>query len=115
MKNLIITSLITLFVMSISISAQNRMTPKERAQNLKEKLNLTEEQTQKVDSILTQSSEKMKELRSENKGNREQYRQIMQDTNNEIEKILTADQKQAYEKMLNERRKGMRSRRMNNN
>lgn len=115
MKNIIITSIIVLFIISISIFAQNRMTPEERTKMLKEKLGLTEEQTQKVELILAQSSEKIKELHSENKGNRDQFRQIMQDTNGEIEKILTDDQKQAYEKMLQERRKGMHSRIMNNN
>lgn len=102
-------------MLSFSIlNAQPRRTPAERAKMLKEQLNLSDEQTTKVDSIYTQADAKFKEA-SQDGFDRAKFREIMENTNSEIEKILTADQKDAFNKFLQERRNRMRRNRPNQN
>ena len=101
--------------MSLSISyTQPRRTPAERAKMLKEQLNLSDEQTAKVDSIYTQADAKFQEA-SQDGFDRAKFRAIMDSTNSEIEKILTADQKDAFNKFIQERRNRMRRNRPNQN
>lgn len=102
-------------IMSLSISyTQPRRTPAERAKMLKEQLNLSDEQTAKVDSIYTQADAKFQEA-SQDGFDRAKFRAIMDSTNSEIEKILTADQKDAFNKFIQERRNRMRRNRPNQN
>ncbi|MBE0538708.1 MAG: hypothetical protein IH620_03265 [Ignavibacterium sp.] len=104
MKNLIVLSSLSFFLLSLVAIAQPRFTPQERLKMLKERLNLTEEQSQKVEEILIKSDEDMQKLRSTDKRDRLQFRAQMDKTNQEIEKVLDEKQKSEYKKMMEERR-----------
>jgi hypothetical protein len=104
MKNLIILFSLSLFVLSLVAVAQPRFTPQERLKMLKERLNLTQEQSKKVEDILINSDKEMQKLRSGENRDRSQFRAQMDKTNQEIEKVLDEKQKVEYKKMLEERR-----------
>ncbi|MFZ0453260.1 MAG: hypothetical protein WCE54_23895 [Ignavibacteriaceae bacterium] len=99
---------VLIFIISFSVlSAQPRRTPAERAKMLKEQLNLSDNQTAKVDSLYTEADTKFQEA-SQDGFDRAKFRAIMDSTNAEITKILTPDQKDAFNKFLQERRNHMR-------
>lgn len=87
-------------------------TPAERAERLKERLDLSDEQTKKVEAIFQKSQETTQKGMMEHMGDREAMREFMQKqmeaTDKEIEKILTAEQKQKYEELKKERRQRRR-------
>jgi Spy/CpxP family protein refolding chaperone len=106
---------VLLFVSSSVISAQGRMTHEERVQQYKEKLTLTADQTKKLDVILKKSEQKREEMR--NSGDmtnmREKMMKSMDETNEQIMKILKPAQKEQFKKMLEERKNRMQGQRQN--
>ena len=97
--------------MSLSISyTQPRRTPAERAKMLKEQLNLSDEQTAKVDSIYTQADAKFQEA-SQDGFDRAKFRAIMDNTNTEIKALLNDKQKEAFDKIIEQRRNKIRGNR----
>ncbi len=116
MKNLILfASFILLFV--VGANAQGRFSVKDRVDQMKQRLSLTDEQAAKVDSILSASMDKMKNLDVTGPERRDAMRKIMTESNTAIESILTDTQKAEFQKMLDERRSRMQNRppRDNNN
>jgi len=96
------------------IFAQRGFPPneKDRVKDLKEKLQLTDEQTKKVESIFNNNKKKM-DASFENKDRgssdpRKMMDSIMNATDKEIEKVLTKDQKTKYLKMIEERKEQMK-------
>lgn len=79
---------------------------------MKEELNLTAEQEGKVRPILKEGFEKMAEFRSKLRDGsggrppemREEMAKVQQETNDQLGKVLTKEQMEKYEKMLQERR-----------
>lgn len=108
MKNIIVLFSLSLFVFSLVAIAQPRVTPQERLKMLKEKLNLTEDQSVKVEKILVNADDQMKELRADGKANRTDFRNLMDKTNQEIDKVLDEKQKIEHKKMMDERRNRQR-------
>lgn len=106
MKRLILFSTLILFVCSMAISAQGRMTHEERVKQYQERLKLTDAQTKKVDAILFQSEQKIQKMRdSGNMENmREEMMKIFSASNDEIQKILKPDQRKEFLKMMEERK-----------
>jgi Spy/CpxP family protein refolding chaperone len=104
MKNLILLFSLSIFLFSITTTAQPRITPQERLKVLKERLNLIEDQSQTIEKILIKSDEEIKKLRSSDNSDREQFREQMEKTNNEIEKVLDEKQKEEFKKILDERK-----------
>jgi len=104
MKNLIVLLSLSFFLLSLVAIAQPRFTPQERLKMLKERLNLTEEQSKKVEDILIKSDKELQKLRSSDNRDRSQFRAQMDKTNQEIEKVLDEKQKAEYKKMMEERR-----------
>jgi hypothetical protein len=98
-----------------TINAQQRLTPQERAKNLKESLGLTNEQTIKVEQILTNSNAEIQKLQAGEIPDREQFREIRENSNKAILDILTEKQKTEFNKMLEERMSGRKSYRNNKN
>jgi len=97
----------------------------ERIDTLKSKLNLTNKQVDQVKDIFTKSREEMIKNRENYMGDRDAMMKAFKDntnkTYNEIEKILTPEQKNKFKKIKEdwikqseERRKAMRER-FNNN
>lgn len=81
----------------------------ERLSRLKEALNLTKEQVEKVTSILNSTQKKMVELRDKDFKEHREYmaavKKIHDEEDSKIEKILTKDQKKIFEGMKKEREK----------
>ncbi len=104
-----------IFVISFaSLNAQSRRSPKERAQMLKDSLSLSEEQTTKIENIYSASDKKFQESAQGN-FDRTKFRAIMDSTNAEIKKLLNSKQKDAFNKLIEERRNRMRGNRSGSN
>lgn len=103
MKSTIIWLAAALMI-SVSIYAQPRITPQERLKMLNERLNLTEEQSVKIEKILNASDGEIQKLRESENPDKTQFRKIMEHTNQEILTVLNEKQKTEYNKMLEERR-----------
>jgi len=105
-----------LFVSSSIVSAQGRMTHEERVQQNKERLKLSDDQTKKLDVILKKFEAKREEMR--NSGDRAKMREemmkSMEETNDQISKILKPAQKEEFKKMIEERKNRMPGQRRNN-
>jgi hypothetical protein len=98
-------AVLSVFILSIGTFAQPKLSPKERAKALSEKLSLTKDQTTKVEKILTDAQGQMKNMQD-----RSEFRKVMVETNTKIENLLTDKQKVAYKKMQED----MRNQRKNN-
>jgi periplasmic protein CpxP/Spy len=85
---------------------------KDRVKDLKEKLQLTEDQTKKVETIFNNNKKKMDaSFEKKERGSsdpRKMMDSIMSATDKEIEKILTKEQKEKFAKMIQDRKKEMR-------
>jgi Spy/CpxP family protein refolding chaperone len=114
MKKIILTTAVV-FVCILAVNAQGRFSMKDRLKMMKDSLALSDSQTVIIDSILTASSDKMKNVDSNEQDRRTIMMQITTDTNKEIEKVLTDDQKTKFEQMLAQRRNRMRNRDNNGN
>ncbi len=104
MKNVLFLSL-SFIILIAAANAQPRYTPNDRLERLKERLSLTKEQSKKVEKILVKADEEMKKLRDSKNPDRAAFREIMDGSNKEIQKVLTEKQKLEFNKMLEERRK----------
>jgi len=94
---------------------QGRMNPEDRAAQLKETLDLTDEQTEKVEQIYQESQELMSQMREQFQGDRSQMREQMmksrEEINKKIEGILYEDQIVLYHEYMEEREQFRRERR----
>lgn len=104
MKNIIVLFSLLFVTLTLAAVAQPRMTPQERLKMLKERLSLTEAQSVKIEKILINADEKIKELRTKGKNNRTEFRDLMDKTNQEIDKVLDEKQKVEHKKMIDERK-----------
>jgi len=113
-----------LFIAFMSISAiycsesqdfPGRMSPEDRAARLNELLDLTDEQTKKVEQIYKESQEKMSEMREQFQGDRSQMREKMmenrEETTKKIEEILYEDQITLFREYQEEREEQRQERR----
>lgn len=110
MKKIVLVSSLIFFIASLVTLAQPRFSVQDRLKLYKEKLNLTEEQTIKIEKILVNSGEELNKLRNSETRDREGFRKIMDNSNQEIEKVLDDKQKIEFNKMLDE----MKNRRQQN-
>lgn len=98
-----------LFLLVNITSAQQMMrrSPKERAQNLKEQLSLNDDQTKKVEKIFAEQDSTLREKIDNSSAGRGEAREFMRETmdkaDKEIMKLLDENQKEAYEKIRQER------------
>ena len=107
-KKLFIISLTLLLTINTFAIAQMRMSHEDRVKQYSERLKLNDKQLKAVDSILTVSENKFKEIVTEDRSQRrEEMRKIMDESNKQIELILTPDQNSEFQKMLSERRSRM--------
>ena len=115
MKKLLCIISALLLLASAGAFAQGRMDPADRAKDLKEKLGLTDDQTVKVRKIFEDAqSEAMAQMNGDSgsRGDRRAaMQQMMAKTQDKIKALLTDEQKDKYQKLLDERK----SRRMNKN
>jgi len=96
-------------------SFRRRLTPDERAAELKTQLGLTDEQTQQIKQILIESRERIAADREKFQGDRETMRRLMrenwEETERQIEEILDDEQKEKYQELRDQREERMRERR----
>ena len=104
MKKIVVMSSLILILVSLSVFAQQRFTPQERVKMLKERLNLSDEQSIKVEKILLKSNEDLKKLRGSNNQDRSEFIKIRENSDQEILKVLNDKQKIEFKKMLEERK-----------
>ena len=116
-----ISTLFTLTILILSAihcsdsqNFQGRMSPEERAAQLKERLDLTDEQTKEIVKIYKESQEKMTQMRDQFGGDRDKMREKMSTYREEIEKkiegVLYEDQIELYREYQEERRQFRRER-----
>lgn len=120
MKRTVITLAVLLFgllvISSATLQAQGmRVTPQERADTLKARLSLNDKQTEQVAKIYEEQQSEFQKMREQNMGDREAMRaamtEIMQKTDQKIEKLLNKDQLKKYGEFKKERQQRMQSRR----
>ena len=109
MQRIMIIAAFSVLLISLMVTAQPRQSPQDRVKALKERLTLTDDQSAQVEKIFTLAQDKMK-----NTSDRSEFRKIMNDSNDQIEKILTDTQKTEFKKIQEERMSRMRNRQDNN-
>ncbi len=108
MQKILAITLLSVLLVTLTVMAQPRQTPQDRVKALKDRLSLTDEQSAQVVKIFTEAQEKMK-----SSSDRSEFRKIMTDANDQVEKILNDTQKTEFKKMQEERMSKMRSRQDN--
>ena len=107
-KKLFFISITLLLIVNTFAIAQMRMSHEDRVKQYSERLKLNDKQTKIVDSLITISDNKMKEITTDDMSQRrEEMMKIRDESNKQIELILTTDQKPEFQKMLEERRNRM--------
>jgi hypothetical protein len=124
MKKIInITALLALLILVASqTSAQSKMTDEQKKeakakyQAYKEKLNLTEEQSKKVDAINSDWIEGLADLKSSSAGKMAQYKKykaLKSDRDQKMKGVLTKDQYKIYQQQQQEIKDDFQERRAN--
>ena len=107
-----------LLQMAYSQGQRMRMTPEQRAKELKEQLSLTDEQVTKVTKIFESSQKEMQAKMGDLQGDRDAMRQFFQKSQAKndslIKALLTEDQVKKYEEIQKERMQRMQQRMRNN-
>lgn len=84
-------------------------------ERIKEKIDLNKEQTEKIKTILEKAQEEMRAMFEKSDGDRSSMREAAtkrtEQTDAEIEKVLTKKQKEKYQEYKKERQKEMQERR----
>ncbi|TWR25964.1 periplasmic heavy metal sensor [Mucilaginibacter achroorhodeus] len=110
MKKIMMICLLVLGVSAVShAQGRMRMSPEERVKQMKEKLNLTDDQTTKITAIYQAQAKSMDSLRNAGGDMRSQMRPMMQATNDKVKAILTPEQAAAWQKEMDERRARMQN------
>jgi Spy/CpxP family protein refolding chaperone len=91
--------------------AGGRFTPEERLQRLTEALNLTQEQQDKIKAIMEKSAPQFRELISKGRDNltdedKTKIRELLKTQTEEINAVLTQEQKDKFKEMMERRRNG---------
>lgn len=113
------TILLTL-IMSTALLAQDgpppggpmgNISPKERTKELKTKLNLTDDQVKKVETIYTDFQKKIESFMEKRDGDFREMKKTMDaamdSTDSKILKVLDKDQQTKYKKIVEDRKKQM--------
>ncbi len=123
MKRIInITAMLVLVILATNVSAQSRMTEDQKAeakakyQELKQKLNLTEDQSKKVDAINTTWFEGIAELKKSNQpklAKRSKLKTLNNTRNKQMKDVLTKEQFKVYKEQQKEMKEEFKQRRAN--
>ncbi len=116
MKITFSTLILFLLLLPALSVAQNRLTPEERTERLKERLSLTDEQAENVLFIYQMTDVKIAEEMKKNLTDEERRNKmikLMENIDKQIESLLTEEQKVEYEKLKAEM-KEMREKMRNN-
>jgi Spy/CpxP family protein refolding chaperone len=106
---------VVLFSCSDDNPRRQRLSPAEQAQQLKEALDLNDEQTAEVEKIYNESRAEMDKLRDEFSGDRSKMSEMLMENRKKVDtritEMLTDEQKEKYAVYLEERRERMQERR----
>lgn|ERR1035437_2423058 len=105
---------IAVFMLTISTFAQPRLSPQERVKALTERLSLTTDQAAQIEQIYVKAQDQMKQMNTDGKPDRSEMRKMMEDTQAQVIKVLDDKQKVEFQKMQDERKKGMQNRKPGN-
>jgi Spy/CpxP family protein refolding chaperone len=105
---------IAVFMLTLSTFAQPRLSPQERVKALTERLSLTKDQAAQIEQIYVKAQDEMKKMNSDGQADRSEFRKKMNETQDQIAKLLDDKQKVEFQKMQDERRKGMQNRKPGN-
>ncbi|MHB1050226.1 MAG: hypothetical protein ACYC09_09115 [Bacteroidota bacterium] len=109
------------FLVSSLAAQPNRRTPDERTKQLTEQLSLDKKQQAQVLKIYTENDKKREAMFADMQGSgdrdaaREKMMKLFKETDKQIEKILTKDQKKKYDDLKKERSSRMGGRRERKN
>jgi protein CpxP len=110
-------AVLIIFLVSYLIAQPNRRTPEERTKQLTEQLSLDKKQQAQVLEIYKENDKKREAMFSDMQGSgdrdaaREKMMKLFEETDKQIEKILTKDQKKKYDDLKKERANRMGGRR----
>ncbi|AEV98927.1 hypothetical protein Niako_2587 [Niastella koreensis GR20-10] len=118
MKRIIkITVMLVLVILASNASAQNKMDEvKAKYQELKQKLNLTEDQSKKVDAINTTWFEGVADLKKSNESKlskRSKFKSLNNTRDKQMKDVLTKDQFKIYKANQKEMKEEFKQRRAN--
>jgi Spy/CpxP family protein refolding chaperone len=114
--------LVLLMVVASQVAAQSKMTEEQKNeakaeyQAYKEKLNLTEEQSKKVDAINSDWLEGLAGIKNSNAGRMAKYRKykaLKSDRDKKMKEVLTRDQYKIYQQQQQEMKDEFQERRAN--
>ncbi len=117
----LIYALVAVFVFTTLIAQPQRRTPEERTKQLTEQLSLDKKQQAQVLEIYKQNDKKREAMFSDMQGSgdrdaaREKMMKLFEETDKQIEKILTKDQKKKFDDLKKERANRMGGRRERKN
>ncbi len=110
---LLVLVFVTFFNCSETQEFGRRMSPQQRTAQLKDLLDLTNEQAKKIENILIESQKKISKMRKNFEGDREQMRDAMMNNREEVDKkieeILYEDQITKYQEYRDEQQQRMRN------
>lgn len=105
-RDTLVVILAIVVVATTALAQRVRMSPEERTEQLTKQLSLTEEQKGKVLEIFKKSDKEMRAAFSDNAGDRDKVREIMQknrkETEAQMKKVLTEEQFAKWEKLRSE-------------
>ena len=114
--------LLLVMLMTVSASAQSKMTDeqkkeaKARYQEYKEKLNLTDDQSKKVDAINSTWFEGIGALKKSDESKLKKYKKLKSlnaDRDKQMKEVLTKEQFKIYKQQQEERKEAFKQRRAN--
>ena len=114
LKKISFILLLIMVFLASNIYAQPRLSVEEEVERLTNDLDLSEEQTNQIEKILTDSRDKADKFRDSGLDRREmmmQMRDIMDETNDEIESILNDEQAEKFREIVEKRKEEMQRRR----
>ena len=112
-RKIAVTLLFIIFCSSLLIAQPQRRTPEERTKQLTEQLSLDKKQQAQVLEIYKENDKKREAMFSDMQGSgdrdaaRSKMMKLFEETDKQIEKILTMDQKKKYDDLKKERGKRM--------
>ena len=111
--NLAVLTLLMIVSLTTSLSAQIMRSAEEKLNELTKELNLSEEQQISIKSILQKSQEKLSSLKEKSTSNRRaklmELKEIMEDTNDQIRKVLNEDQLEKFDELVEKRKNEIRN------
>jgi hypothetical protein len=106
---------IAVFIFSLSTFAQQpRLSPQERVKALTERLSLTKDQAAQIEQIYVKAQDQMKQMTTGGKPDRSAMNKMREDTQTQVVNVLNDKQKVEFQKMQDDRKKGMQNQKSGN-